>query len=336
MDATGALERCGATLAATVVLMPVVIRLLSDRVLDVPNARSSHTTVTPRGGGLGPAVAATAVAGAWWAGPRGGLFAGTMVAAAVLAGLGLLDDLFHQPALVRLAGQVAIAGAAAFLLLLGAHTSPSLRLVALLAGAAWLVAFVNAFNFMDGINGISSVAAAGAGLTWVVLGVWQHAPALAVIGAVAAGGGLGFLPFNFPRARVFLGDVGSYFFGGLLGAGVIVGLRSGLHPEAVGAPLVLYVFDTGVTLIRRLSRGENVFDAHREHAYQRICVAGWSHLRTTGLIAGLLVALGGLGLLAQTDTSARVGADGLMVVVAVAYLLVPTWLCRRSRMGVAG
>lgn len=323
MGALAAISRGAAVLAGTALLMPAVILVLRGRVLDVPNERSSHTAVTPRGGGIGPAVAVSVVTAAWWAGPRGHLLAGILVAAVAMGALGLVDDLLRQGPLVRLIGQVVIAGVAALLLTAAMHQSTALRLLALVVAAGWLVAFVNAFNFMDGINGISAVTAAGAGITWLILGVWQHAPALAVVGAVAAGGALGFLPFNFPRAKVFLGDVGSYFFGGLLGAGLVVGLRSGLYPEAAAAPLVLYVLDTGVTLVRRLLRGDNVLAAHRDHAYQRMCTAGWSHPQTSALIAGLTVVLGGLGLAAETGPDVRIPADVLIAAVGVGYLLVP-------------
>lgn len=320
------LARSAVTLALTVALMPVVIRVLGGRILDEPNERSSHTVVTPRGGGIGPALAASAVLCAWWTGQRGRLFDGLVVACTALALLGLFDDIRRLPALVRLLGQVLVATVAAILLTSGMHSSGAVRLVVLVVAAGWLVAFVNAFNFMDGINGISSVTAAGAGGTWLVLGVWKHAGGLAVVGAVVAGAALGFLPFNFPHARIFLGDVGSYFFGALLGAGAVIGLRASLHPEAVLAPLELYVLDTGSTLVRRGLRRENILKAHREHVYQRICRAGWSHTATTAMVAGLSVAAEGMGIVAQASGRPRFLADGAMLFVWVGYLLLPPWL----------
>src|SRR5690606_15026464 len=85
-----------------------------------------------------------------------------------------------------------------------------------LAGAAavWIVAYVNAFNFMDGINGISVAQAAVAGTAWALVGWWQDLPLVTAAGSIVAAAAVAFAPFNFPRARVFLGDAGSYFLGG--------------------------------------------------------------------------------------------------------------------------
>lgn len=259
---------------------------MSGRLLDMPNEWSSHTTVTPRGGGIVPAVIISVVTAVWWVGPRGHFLAGTLVAAVAMGALGLVDDTVGQGPLMRLSGQVVIAVVAAALLTEAMHRPPAVRLLALVIAAGWLVAFVNAFNFMDGIEGISAVTAAGAGIIWLVLGTWQHDHVLEATAAATVGGALGLQPFNFPRARVFLGDAGSYFSGGMLGAGLLVALRSGLHPEVVVSPLELYVLDTGVTLVHRLLRGENVFDAHRNHVYQRMCAAGWSHPQTAGWPCG--------------------------------------------------
>lgn len=321
--------------AATVAFMPVVIRAVRSRIIDEPSGRSSHRVATPRGGGIGPAVAATVVLCAWWAGPRERLFTGLVTACVALGLLGFADDIRRLPALTRLAGQVLVAATAALLLTAGMHDRLLVRAVSVVVAAGWLVAFVNAFNFMDGINGISAVTVVMTGLAWIALGVWQHAGALAVVGAVAAGAGAGFLPFNFPRAAVFLGDVGSYFFGALLGAGAVIGLRAGLHPEAVLAPLVLYVTDTGSTLVRRALRGENVLEAHRDHTYQRICAAGWSHGATTSLVGGLLAASAGLGVVAQGSIGLRVAADVAVAAVVVGYLLVPQLLGRHSQVAAA-
>jgi UDP-GlcNAc:undecaprenyl-phosphate/decaprenyl-phosphate GlcNAc-1-phosphate transferase len=324
------LGRGGAVVVGTLILMPMVIRVLRGRILDEPNERSSHAVVTPRGGGIGPAVVSTAVLCAWWTGPRGRMFAGLITACVAMGLLGFIDDVRPLPAPVRLLGQAVIAATAAVLFTSGMHES-AIHAAEFVLAAGWLVAFVNAFNFMDGINGISAVTAFATGVTWLTLGVWKHAGGLAIVGAVAAGAGLGFLPFNFPRARIFLGDVGSYFFGTLLGCGAVIGLLAGLHPEAVLAPLLLYVLDTGSTLIRRGSRGANVLEAHRDHTYQRICGRGWSHTVTTGLVAAVLAAVGGLGLVAQGGGRLRVVADIGVVALSAGYLLLPRLLDRQSR-----
>ena len=109
---------------------------------------------------------------------------------------------------------------------------------AVVAGTVlWLVAYTNGFNFMDGIDGISVAQATVAGIVWYVLGRSEHVSSLAVGGAIVAGAVIGFAPFNLLRARMFLGDVGSYFLGAWLAALAVLGLRAGIAPEAVLAPL---------------------------------------------------------------------------------------------------
>ena len=99
----------------------------------------------------------------------------------------------------------------------------------------------------------------------------------------------------------FLGDSGSYFLGGWLAVLVVVGLRADLPAEAVVAPLVIYLADTGTTLIRRIRQGERWWEPHRSHAYQRLVIAGWSHRRTTVLVTVAGLACAALGGVATTD-----------------------------------
>ena len=157
-------------------------------------------------------------------------------------------------------------------------------------GAVTIPAIVNAFNFMDGINGISG----GTAVAWGAVTASERA--LAGRGrtqaAITAGMGLGFLPYNVPRASMFLGDVGSY----LLGSGIAVTVlesaftngRLDLHGASkAGAPLSLYLADTANTIVRRAFRGESVTEAHREHTYQRLAhETGWPHWAISGLVAG--------------------------------------------------
>lgn len=326
----GGLGRAVASAAATAAVMPAVIRLVAGRLPDEPNERSSHTEVTPRGGGIGPALAATAVLGVWWPGPRGRRWAAATGGAAAMGALGLADDLCRLPAQARLGAQAVTAGAAGWLLCSGTARSAKWDAVVAAVAAGWMVSFVNAFNFMDGIDGISGLTAVAAGCCWLALGVRSDVGALVSIGAVAAGAGAGFLPYNFPRARVFLGDVGSYFLGGLLAAGAVVGWRAGLAPEAVLAPLALYLADTATTLLRRAAAGQDLLSAHRDHTYQRMCRAGWSHPRTALLVGSLCALSGAAGIWAQTGGTARLAGDVVVAGITGAYLCLPTALARRS------
>ena len=114
-------------------------------------------------------------------------------------------------------------------------------------------------------------------------------------GLTVAAAALAFAPFNFPRARMFLGDVGSYFLGGWLGALAVYGVAAGIPPEAVLAPLALYVTDAAATLLMRIVRHEPWLSPHKAHVFQRLVQLGWSHVRTTLLVAALMVVLSGSG-----------------------------------------
>jgi len=318
-------------------LAPLALAVLRRaRVLDHPSARSSHSVPVLRGGGVAPGLAAVASL-ALTATLRQDPWRAVALVAVVFGLIGLLDDVVGIRALHRLALQfVAALGAAAFLL---SHlTGPvAWRGVAVAGSVFWLVGFVNAYNFMDGIDGISVAQAVGAGTTWVVVGTIADRPALAAAGAVIAGAALGFAPFNVPRARMFLGDVGSYFIGAWLAAVAVLALRSGVPPEAVLAPLALYVADTGSTLVRRVTRGERWYLPHRDHAYQRLVAADWSHLRTSAVVAACVAACGALGAVSLGDSyAARVGADVVIAGIVGAYLLAPRLLARpASDMAVA-
>jgi UDP-N-acetylmuramyl pentapeptide phosphotransferase/UDP-N-acetylglucosamine-1-phosphate transferase len=246
--------------------------------------------------------------------------------------MGLVEDLVGVRALHRLAIQFAVAVLAGLFLLDGL-TGPALWRCLFAAGAVfWLVAFVNAYNFMDGIDGISVAQAMGAGATWFALGAYTDTPVLAAGGAILAGAALGFAPYNVPKARMFLGDVGSYFLGAWLAAVAVLGLRAGVAPEAVLAPLVLYVADTGATLARRVARGERWYEPHRDHSYQRLGDAGWSHVRTSAAVAGCIGLCGLLGAVSLGDSvAARVAADLAITGVIGGYLLAPRWLASTRR-----
>ena len=289
----------------------------------MPNERSSHSQPTPRGGGLAPAIAiAVALVAA------GSVDSRTQVALLIAIGafglIGLVEDLAGVPVLWRFVLQLAAAAAVAPWLLsdLGGQ-----RTVALIGGAIallFVVAYVNAFNFMDGINGIAVAQTLVAGATWYVVGQVEHVASFATAGAVAAAAALAFAPFNFPRARVFLGDVGSYALGAALAVLAVVGLRAGIAPEAVLAPLSLYVADTGATLVRRLRRGEPWYRPHRDHVYQQLVRSGWSHTTTTLVVGAVMLVTAALGAVSLgTGIGERVAADAGILVVLAGYLMAP-------------
>ncbi|MEP7161412.1 MAG: hypothetical protein ABI746_09960 [Dermatophilaceae bacterium] len=274
------------TLLVTVVAAPGVAWLMGRRgVLDVPNERSSHAVPVPRGGGLaglaglGLMSALVATAGHQEVLPPLGV-------AAALGFVGLLDDHAVLPPLPRLAAQVVAGGA------VGAWAGGP---AAAVVGLFLMPAVVNMVNFMDGIDGISGVHAALWGMTTLVVGRSDGSGTLIVLGGVTAGIGLGFLPWNIPKARLFLGDTGSYLLGGLIGSGMLVALvlcvlgdLSVGHVAAMGGAVLLYFVDTADALVRRARRGVKLTQAHREHVYQRLAnEGGYRHVTVSlAMLAG--------------------------------------------------
>jgi len=257
-------------------------------MVDVPGHRRSHSVSTPRGGGLGPVLALLVVGplALWPLDPQGQVaFAGAI---ALIATLGWLDDRRSVPAPVRFAIQGVVAAALAWFALRVPGGLPLAAVVVL------IVASMNAHNFMDGINGIAAtqfiaVGLALAGLAWH--GGQVDLAWLALCGACAM---LGFLPFNFPRARVFMGDVGSTAFGLWLAFVALALVMRGTLSVGGAAVLVsAFATDSGATLVMRALRGKRWWRAHREHLYQWLTRVGWSHARVTSTYLGwhLLVAL---------------------------------------------
>ena len=268
---------------------------------------------TPRGGGL----AAVAGVGSALLTTRGGLKATVLVPIASLATVGYLDD--HKsadgglPAAGRLGAQV-VAGAVM-------AANPVDRAVA----AALTPAVVNVVNFMDGVNGISALTA----IVWGASAQGDAQAEVRLLGALTAGAGLGFLPWNAPSARLFLGDAGSYLLGGLMAAGIMEAYTKGGLGSAIraGAPLIPYAADAAQAIVRRRARGASLTDAHREHVYQVLVDAHrFSHLGSalTHAAAAVLCAVAWHRL----PTSA---ATGVSTLVAGTYLGLPLCLRKGAR-----
>lgn len=254
--------------AMTCATAPAVRQFLVRRgALDVPNHRSSHTTPVPRGGGL--ACLAGVATGLALAGRRSSIPARVIGGVAVLTATGLADDaLGHVHHTTRLAAQ---SGA-------GLLIAPTVAAVP--ASAIATAGVVNVVNFMDGINGITGSTAAVWGLATLMTGRKRLDPGLQTLGAVTAGAGLGFLPWNAPHAQLFLGDVGSYLFGGLMAAGIVQAAPHRGTTWRVAAPLLPYGVDAAQAILGRARRGQPLTEAHRDHVYQRL-VDRHGHTHTT-------------------------------------------------------
>lgn len=296
------------------------------RVLDVPTARSSHQAATPRGGGAAPALACV-LAGVLSTRLSGSSRDATLVVSVCLGLIGLADDLRPRSALPRLLGQMVVALLALVWLLPGLGHGALVGTVAAGAMVLWLVGYPNVFNFMDGINGLAVAQVVVAGIAWWIIGSHQHVPTMAAAGLISAAAALAFAPFNVPTAKMFLGDTGSYFLGGWLGVTAVVGLRAGIAPEAVLAPLTLFLADAGFTLAQRVRRHQPWSQAHKEHAYQRLVQAGWSHANTSLALAVVMTAVSALGALSLTGKPAlRAVGDLASLIVLAGYLALPTLL----------
>ena len=320
-----AVAACGAVVAAAEAAAIPLLRRAA--IIDVPGHRSSHIVPTPRGGGI-PIAAGLLVA----AGLIGGAIAVVFACAVAAFGLlGFAEDLRGLTAgrrlILQAAGSVLVA-----MVLVSGLAAPTARLVLLAAlCAAWITAFVNAFNFMDGVNGISGAHALIAGIVYGLLGWWQNDGFLVPVGAAVAASALAFLPWNAGRARVFLGDAGSYALGAALAVLAAYALVRGIPAEAVLGPLVLYLADTAWTLQRRVRAGERWLEPHRTHVYQRWCDAGWSHQRVTVTAAAATVLLSLLGAASLAgDPALRAAADLAGTVVVITYLRSPALLARRA------
>ena len=320
-----AVAACGAVVAAAEAVTVPLLRRAA--IIDVPGHRSSHTIPTPRGGGI-PVAAGLLVAAGLIEGADAAVF-GLAVAAFGL--LGLAEDLHGLPVARRLMWQAV--GSATVAMVLVSGLAASTVMAALLAGLGmvWITGFVNAFNFMDGVNGISGAHALIAGVVYAGLGWWQHDGFMVPAGAAVAASALAFLPWNAGRARVFLGDAGSYALGAALATLAAYAVLHGIPAEAALGPLALYIADTAWTLQRRIRAGERWLEPHRTHIYQKWCDVGWSHQRVTVTAAAITVLLSLLGAASLAgDPVLRAAADLAGAGVLLAYLRSPALLARRA------
>jgi len=281
----------------TRLLIPILARR---EILDRPNERSSHRVATPRGGGI--AVTGSVLL-AWivlvLTGSALSRVLGIVLGAAFLAVVSWIDDLRGLSPLVRLLVQV---GA----VIIGLAVLPEQHSLSQLAlsGLVW-VWWINLFNFMDGIDGLagSEAAALGAGLLLFASVGSGADPALRELAAALTGAAIGFLAWNWSPARIFLGDVGSVPLGYVLGFLLLDLAVRGYWRIALILPLY-FLADATITLARRLLRGERVWQAHREHFYQRAVRRGLGHAAVVKRVIAADLVLIGCGWAAENGWSA--------------------------------
>jgi UDP-N-acetylmuramyl pentapeptide phosphotransferase/UDP-N-acetylglucosamine-1-phosphate transferase len=307
------------------------------QILDVPNERSSHTESVPRGGGA-PIVALT-LAGLWiWAGTKPEnnyrALAAYTVGGLIIAAISWLDDWRSQPNWLRFS--VHTLGAVLAIYAFGAFPfAEILRLdgrVFVWLGPAltafWIIGLTNAYNFMDGIDGIAGGQAVIAGLAWAAIGWVSGHSLILTVGMLVASTSLGFLIQNWPPARIFMGDVGSAFLGYTFAVLPLMfnsrlGATGGFAPLAAGILAVwLFVFDSTFTILRRLRRGENVFNAHRSHLYQRLVIAGNTHQSVSLLYCGLAI----LGAVLAVGWTVQLPNIALITAILLPLLWLALWI----------
>jgi Fuc2NAc and GlcNAc transferase len=293
-------------------------------LLDVPNDRSSHVVATPRIGGVALVASVLGGLALLHAAGRGvGHEARIAVGAAVtIAGLGLLDDLYRLPALTRLLVQAAVATFVVSVLGPARVAGFTDGLGASCLTVFWIVGLTNAYNFMDGIDGIAGAQAVVAGLGWTAVALMAGSPEIAALGLVLAAASGGFLLHNWHPAKVFMGDAGSGFLGFLF-ASLPLLARSGGASFFWCALLLMwpFVFDTTFTVLRRARRSENLLSAHRSHIYQRLVLTGRSHTCVTLLYAGLaLLGTGAAAAAARGISAGLLLVSGIVIFVAAGAL----------------
>ena len=310
----------------------VLLRPLLQRyALARPNARSSHTTPTPQGGGIAVMAAtaiAVALAGLLGAPHQGDAIPVVLAAAICLAAVGMIDDLRPIPVVPRLALQLA-----AVTLLFATLPSQmrilevipvSLERVLVILGMLW---FINLVNFMDGLDWMTVAEMLPMTVTLAALAFFGEAPEdILPIMLALAGALLGFAPFNRPLARLFLGDVGSLPIG-LLTGWCLLELASRQHFAAALLLPLYYLADATITLFRRIASGERFWDAHRSHFYQRATDNGFSVRQVITEVFLLNMLLAGLAI-----ASVAVQSTGIdLAMLALGAIAVTAVLVRFSR-----
>jgi len=305
---------------SSVVLTGIIRRYaLKKSLLDIPNARSSHEVPTPRGGGLAIVISfLLSLAILYW----GNVISRQIFFAFTGGGLpvalvGLADDFRHVGAPYRILVHLAAAGIGLYCLggfppVVIGSIIVDLRMGGDFLGIIFLVWLLNLFNFMDGIDGIAAseamFIAGGAVLIIVTTGGGESISPLLLFVAACAG----FLIWNWPPARMFMGDVGSGFLGITLGLFVIVTMNTGELSLCTWLILFgLFFIDATVTLLRRIVRGQRWYEAHRSHAYQILSRRFGSHRIVTLLVLLLNV----IWLLPLACLSSRYPERSLLVMI---------------------
>ncbi|MBI5890607.1 MAG: glycosyltransferase family 4 protein [Nitrosomonadales bacterium] len=258
------------TLVSVSLIAAILFSRLRTKIQDIPNERSLHVAPTSRIGGIGLMLGVLSgwvlLSGVvtWW----------LLLPLILLFAVSLLDDMHNLPVTQRLLAQLV----AAAILVAGADLFIRYGVVTALVVLLFTVWMTNLYNFMDGSDGLAGGMALFGFTFYGIAALFVHDEAFAMLNFSVAAAALGFLFFNFPPARIFMGDAGSIPLGFLSAALGLWGWQEGCwsawFPLLVFSP---FLVDASITLLRRSLRGAKVTEAHREHYYQRLVQAGWKH-----------------------------------------------------------
>jgi UDP-N-acetylmuramyl pentapeptide phosphotransferase/UDP-N-acetylglucosamine-1-phosphate transferase len=308
-----------------------IIRRYAEKrqLLDHPNERSSHSMPTPRGGGLAIVLLVTGTA--VWLVKEASLSRNLVyiVCAVVIAFLGWRDDTHSLSPRVRFAVQGLVAAASIWGLgYFSSVTIPlfgilQLGVVGIVITFLWIIGLTNAYNFMDGIDGIAGGVAFAAGLGWVLLtsNISYLANSFVFWIALAiAGSSAGFLAHNWHPAKIFMGDVASTFLGYSFAVMPLMAANAEGDALMLGTLLMwTIIMDAGVTFIRRVIKREKLLFGHRDHVYQRLVIGGYSHAKIS--ILYIVLTLLSLVLASQWGDGSRLASAAILFGLPLTYFV---------------
>ncbi len=267
---------------------------LRRKIFDIPNQRSSHTTPTPRGGGLPIVVISLTIYTIFTILVTADFEWSYLIAVLFIVLISWLDDVYS----ISFVWRFLIHSLAALLVIVVLGYFREIQLPYFgqidfgvfgpVLTFVWIVWLTNAYNFMDGIDGLAGIQAVSAGIGWMIAGDYLGFESRSFYGGVLAFSCLGFLIQNWHPARIFMGDVGSAFLGFNFAVLPFLGKSGGesnysLLPTIAFIFVWFFIFDTVLTFVGRVLRKEKFWQAHREHIYQRLVIRGFSHEFVTAL-----------------------------------------------------
>ncbi len=332
MSSFAAIQHAGFALIVFLLSVAFTRFIMTLNIRDVPNERSSHQKATPKSGGLAIATTFTLGLGVLYAVADEVRLPETQFLIFVLIVFGLLvsslvDDLYDISPLQKFAAQfIAATLFAGFVASITRVWLPfigaiELGAIGVLLTILWIVFFMNAFNFMDGINGIAGGAAMICGMFLAVISFLANAPFVYLAAVLLVASSAGFFVFNFLSGRIFMGDTGSQFLGFAFASLAVLASTDGYGGVSIYVVPILFlpfIFDVLYTLARRAYRRRNLTQAHKEHLYQLLNQSGWSHVQVSSLYFSYFVLCGFAAVAIQASSPAT--RVMLVAVAAIAML----------------